>query len=98
MIPAEAPIAMAPMGPTLPAAGVIVASPAIVPVTIPTSPGFPVFFHSMNIQTKLAVAADRCVTSIAIPALVSAAPALPALKPNHPTQSMEAPIITIPGL
>ena len=38
------------------------------------------------------------VTSMAIPALVSAAPALPALNPNHPTQSMAAPVITIPGL
>ena len=39
-----------------------------------------------------------CVTNMAIPALSFAAAALPALKPNHPTQSMEAPIITIPGL
>ena len=89
---------IAPMGPTLPEAGVMVAKPATIPVTIPTRPGFPVFFHSINIQTKLAVAADKCVTNIAIPALSFAAAALPALNPNQPTQSMQAPIITIPGL
>ena len=35
-----------------------------------------------------------CVTSIAIPASELAATALPALNPNHPTQSMAAPITT----
>ena len=50
---------MAPIGPTLPEAGVIVAKPAMVPVTIPTKPGFPVFLHSTIIQTRLAVAAER---------------------------------------
>ena len=33
-----------------------------------------------------------------MPAFPSAARALPALKPNHPTHSIDAPIITIAGL
>ena len=33
-----------------------------------------------------------CVTSIAMPAAPSAASALPALKPNQPTHSMQAPV------
>ena len=42
-----------------------------------------------------ATAALMCVTSIAMAASPFAATALPALNPNQPTQSMEAPIITI---
>ena len=36
-----------------------------------------------------------CVTSIAMPAESSAASALPALKPNQPTHSMQAPVTVI---
>ena len=39
-----------------------------------------------------------CVTNMAIPALAFAAKADPALKPNQPTQSIEAPIIASTGL
>ena len=46
----------------------------------------------MNIQVMAPVAADMCVTSIAIAALPSAASALPPLKPNQPTQSIPAPV------
>ncbi len=49
---------MAPTGPTLPEAGVMDARPATIPVTIPTSPGLPVFNHSIVIQVKLATAAE----------------------------------------
>ena len=97
-MPADPPIINAPSGPTKPDAGVIEASPAIVPVTKPTNVGFPNFSQSMNIQTKEAVAAETCVTSIAIPASSFAARALPALKPNQPTHNIDAPIITNAGL
>ena len=45
----------------------------------------------MTIHASAPVAAPVCVTSIAMPALPFAASALPALKPNQPTQSMPAP-------
>ena len=89
---------MAPIGPTNPEAGVIVASPAIVPVTKPIRLGFPCLIHSIIIQVKEATAADICVTVIAIPAPPLAPSALPPLNPNQPTHSIDAPIITIPGL
>ena len=84
----------APAGPIKPDPGVIVARPAIAPVAIPTKLGFPNFIHSNTIQTKHAVDADIWVTAIAIPALPLAPSALPPLKPNHPTQSIAAPITT----
>ena len=86
------------MGPMLPEAGVTVASPATIPVTMPTRPGFPALRHSIRVQVRLATAAAMCVTSIVMPAAAFAPPWLPALKPNQPTQSMDAPIITMPGL
>src|SRR5215469_15189320 len=94
---AAAPIATAPKGPTLPAAGVMVARPAMVPVTAPTRLGLPNETHSIAIHTNVAVAADMWVVSIAMPASALAAMALPALKPNHPTHRSEAPTITIQG-
>src|SRR5215475_711426 len=98
MIEAAAPMITAPSGPTDPAAGVIVARPATRPVTVPTRPGRPNFAHSMPIQTRAAVEAERCVTSIAFPADCPAERAEPALKPYQPTQSSPAPIITSTGL
>src|SRR5579863_6434934 len=94
---AAAPITTAPRGPTLPAAGVMVARPATVPVTAPTRLGLPKVPHSIAIHTRVAVAADRCVVSIAMPASALDARALPALKPNQPTHKREAPTITIHG-
>src|SRR3990170_4658694 len=84
-------------GPTNPEAGVIEASPAIAPVTAPTMLGLPNFVHSMRIHTSAAVAAETWVTVKAMPALPPADSALPALKPNPPTQSMQAPAIVIHG-
>ena len=81
-----------------PEAGVTVARPAMVPVIIPTIPGFPLRYQSIAIQTKVAVAALMCVTKIAIPALPFAAKADPPLKPNHPTHNIAAPIVAITGL
>ena len=87
-----------PIGPTNPEAGVIDASPAIVPVTRPISVGLPNLIQSIVIQTIEAVAAEICVTNIAIPASSLAARALPALNPNQPTHNIAAPIITKAGL
>src|SRR6476661_7767877 len=87
----------APTGPTKPEAGVIVASPATAPVTMPTTLGLPNFTLSMASQTSAAVAAEICVTVIAMPASPPAFKALPALKPNQPTQSMQAPAMVIQG-
>ena len=46
----------------------------------------------MAIHAREPQAAERCVTNIAIAALLSAASADPALKPNQPTHSMPAPV------
>ena len=46
----------------------------------------------MVIQAKEPHAAERWVTSIAMAALLSAATADPALKPNQPTHSIPAPV------
>ncbi len=70
----------------------IVARPATMPVIAPRPLGLPNFIHSMAIQVTAPVAAEMCVTNMAIPALPSAASALPALNPNQPTQSMPAPV------
>src|SRR6185437_13843771 len=97
MMLAAAPNSTAPIGPTLPAAGVMVASPAMVPVTAPTRLGLPNEIHSIAIQTNVAVAAERWVVSIAMPASAFDVSALPALNPNQPTHRSEAPTITIQG-
>ena len=54
--------------------------------------GLPKRTHSTQSQVKAPAAADRCVTSMAMPASPLAASALPALKPNQPTHSMPAPV------
>jgi hypothetical protein len=48
--------------------------------------------HSANIQPSAAAAVAICVTAIAMPARPFGATAEPALKPNQPTHSSEAPI------
>ncbi|MBL4606592.1 MAG: aminotransferase class III-fold pyridoxal phosphate-dependent enzyme, partial [Pseudomonadales bacterium] len=73
-------------------AGVIVPKPATMPVTIPRAEGFPNRTHSKVIQVNAPTEAEICVTNIAIAALPLAANALPPLKPNHPTQSIPAPV------
>jgi hypothetical protein len=55
--------------------------------------GFTAMIHSTIIQVKPAVAVAVWVTSIAMPACIPALTADPALKPNQPTQSSEAPIM-----
>src|SRR6516225_8190288 len=92
MTPAAIPIISAPRGSTKPDAGVIATSPATAPEMMPSTLGLPLRVHSVNIQARAAVAVAIWVTAIAMPALPLAAVAEPALKPNQPTHSSEAPI------
>ena len=82
-----------PIGPTKPEAGVIATRPATAPEQMPRTVGLPRIIHSTSIQVKPAVAVAVCVTSIAMPACIPAETAEPALKPNQPTHSSEAPIM-----
>ncbi len=59
---------------------------------MPSTLGFLCTSHSENIQASAAAAVAICVTVMAYPARPSAASAEPALKPNQPTHSSEAPI------
>src|ERR1019366_7753753 len=90
-IPAANPIATADMGETNPAAGVIATSPATAPEMAPSALGFPRFHHSAALQPRVAAAAPKWVATNALVARAPADSALPALNPNHPTQSKQAP-------
>src|ERR1700736_1932943 len=90
--PAAIPMAKAPMGPTKPEAGVMATRPATAPEQAPTTVGLPFSDHSTSIQVKAATAVAIWVTNIAMPACMPAETAEPALKPNQPTQSREAPM------
>src|SRR6202171_6107216 len=79
-------------GPTKPEAGVIATRPATAPEAIPSTLGLPLTSHSVNIQPTAAAAVAMWVTAKAMPARPSEATAEPALKPNQPTHSSEAPI------
>ena len=59
---------------------------------MPSTLGLPFVSHSVNIQAKAAAAVAIWVTAIAMPARPSAATAEPALNPNQPTHSRDAPI------
>ncbi len=89
--PARRPMTSAPPGPTKPEAGVMVPSPATIPVAAPRTLGLPNRHHSMADQAMTPAAAEMWVATRAMAALPSAARALPALKPNHPTHSIPAP-------
>src|SRR5690606_39966213 len=65
--------------------------PATTPEAMPRALGLPWVIHSANIQPSAAAAVAIWVTSMAMPAVSSAAAAEPALKPNQPTHSMAAP-------
>ena len=86
------PMTKAPVTPTKPDAGVIATRPATAPEAMPSTDGLPLAIHSVNIHASAATAVASCVTTIAMPARPSAATAEPALKPNQPTHSSEAPI------
>src|SRR5271157_2483397 len=87
-----APIAKADIGPTKPAAGVMATSPATAPEIAPSTLALPLLNHSAADQPSAAAAAPKCVATKALVARLPAARALPALKPNHPTQSKHAPM------
>src|SRR6185436_15829630 len=89
--PAATPIPTAPFGVTKPQAGVITTNPATAPEQKPSTLGLPRVIHSIIGQTKDATAVARVVVVKAFAAIPSAATALPALKPYHPTQSMPVP-------
>src|SRR5438046_3017230 len=90
-LPISRPIARADMGPTNPEAGVIATRPATDPEIAPSTLGFPLRTHSAPAQPRAAAAAPKCVATKALVASAPAERALPALKPNHPTQSRQAP-------
>src|SRR5262247_4812587 len=91
-MPAAAPIASEPSGPTKPDAGVIATRPATAPVAMPMTVGLPRIIHSTIIQVNAAAEVAMCVTSMAMPACNPAVTAEPALKPNQPTHNSEAPM------
>src|SRR5437899_5207099 len=92
MVPATAPITIAAIGVTKPAAGVIATSPATAPEAAPRTVGLPREFHSVSIHPRAAAAVAVFVVVKACAASPLAASALPALKPNHPNQSRLAPM------
>src|SRR4029453_2916786 len=69
--------------------------PATAPDAAPRTVGFPRFIHSVNIQPSAAAAAPVLVAVKALTARPLASSALPALNPNQPTQSSEAPMTVI---
>src|SRR5664280_958466 len=85
------PMIIAPSAVTNPHAGVMTTSPATAPEQKPSTLGLPRVIHSASGQTKEATAVARVVVVNALAAMPSAATALPALKPYHPTQSMPVP-------
>ena len=82
------------IGPTYPEAGVMATRPQTAPTEMPTADGFPFRTQSVSIQLTAAAAAARFVTTSAFTAREFAARALPALKPNQPNHSRDAPSIT----
>src|SRR5215469_5806767 len=90
--PATTPMMIEAPGSTKPDAGVIATRPATAPEMQPSTEGFPFAIHSANIQASAAAAVAIWVTAIAMPARPFDATAEPALKPNQPTHSNEAPI------
>src|SRR5271168_4259160 len=86
------PIARAGMGATNPAAGVMATRPATAPEIAPRALGRPFLIHSAMLQLMAAAAVAKCVATKALVAKAFAARALPALKPNQPTHSRQAPI------
>src|SRR4051794_41919025 len=86
------PMITAGIGSTKPEAGVIATNPATAPEIAPSTEGLPFVIHSANSQPSAAAAVATWVASIAIPARPFAPTADPALNPNQPTHSSEAPI------
>src|SRR5258708_33277415 len=79
-------------GLTKPQAGVMTTRPATAPEQKPTTVALPLRKNSMVGQTKEAIAVASVVVVKALEETMSAAQALPALKPYQPTHSREAPM------
>src|SRR5215471_12203341 len=79
------------IGVTNPEAGVIATSPATAPEIPPRTLGLPLRIHSAPAQPSAPAAAAKCVATKALVARLPAASALPALNPNQPTHSRQAP-------
>src|SRR5215470_10849370 len=92
MTPAAKPITIAANGVTKPDAGVIATRPATAPDAAPNIVGLPVLIHSATIQPNAARDAAVCVATNALTARPPAVNAEPALNPNQPTQSIDAPM------
>src|SRR5262245_41061399 len=75
-----------------PAAGVTPARPAMAPLMTDVVAGLPDRFHDSPIQTSAEVADAMWVTRRVFAARPPEASALPALKPNHPIHSSDAPM------
>src|SRR5437763_718910 len=86
------PMMRAPVGLTKPDAGVMATRPATAPEIMPRTDGFLATIHSINIQPSDAAAVAIWVAAMAMPALTFEVTAEPALKPNQPTHSSDAPI------
>ena len=86
------PIQIAEIGPTNPDAGVMATIPATAPVAAPKADGLPRYIHSAAIQANAAAAVDVLVAVNVLVARAPAPNALPALNPNHPNQSKDAPV------
>src|SRR5829696_6583779 len=80
------------MGFTNPEAGVMATSPATAPEIPPRTLGLPLVIHSASSQPRVAAAAAKWVATNALVASPDAPRALPALKPNQPTQRRQAPM------
>src|SRR5664280_3221174 len=91
-MPATTPMASADIGWTKPEAGVMATSPATAPEMAPNAVGLPLWIHSATVQPRAAAAAAKWVLMNALVARGPEFRALPALKPNQPTQSRQAPM------
>src|SRR5438105_2111392 len=95
MTPAPRPIRIAPAGATKPDAGVMATKPATAPAAAPSTLGRPLCSHETVIHVSAPMAAAVLVTTKALVARPPAARAEPALNPNHPNHSSDAPSTTI---
>src|SRR6266481_7185710 len=93
--PTTKPSTSAPIGPAKPEAGVTATRPATQPDTMPSIEGLPLKIHSANIQDSAAAAVATNELIIASGAPPVASRLEPALKPNQPTHSSEAPIMVM---
>ena len=69
--------------------------PATAPETMPSSEGWPLTLHSANNQARAAAAVATKVLTKARAVVPLASRLEPALKPNQPTHSSDAPIMVM---